>query len=82
MKIQPSPSDPVIGVAAIDAVGAVDLLHQDNQGEFVLECYKVEYDRQGKAVKGSEVFLGEFRTRSKADFVERVEQFMARPARG
>ena len=48
----------------------------------MLECYKVEYDRQGKAVKGSEVFIGEFRTRSKAEFVERVEQFMARPARG
>lgn len=54
----------------------------DPEGEFVLECYKVQYDRQGKAVKGSEVFLGEFRTRSKAEFVERVEQFMARPARG
>ena len=52
------------------------------EGEFVLEFFRVEYDRQGKAVKGSEVFLGDYRTRSKADFVERVEQFMAKPVRG
>ncbi|MGK5023144.1 hypothetical protein [Janthinobacterium sp. RB2R34] len=51
-------------------------------GEFVLEWGKVSYDRQGKAVKGSEVFLGDFRTRSKADFVAYVEGFMAQPKRG
>lgn len=53
----------------------------DPEGEFVLELCKVSYDRQGKAVKGSEVLLGDFRTRSKAQFVERVEQFMTNPAR-
>jgi len=37
---------------------------------------KVQNDRHGKALKGSEAFLGEFRTRSKAAFVERVEQYM------
>lgn len=52
----------------------------DPQGEFVLEMGRVAYDRHGKAVKDSEVFLGEFRTRSKAAFVARVEQFMQDPA--
>ena len=52
----------------------------DPDGEFVLEMGKVDYDRHGKAVKGSEVFLGEWRTRSKAAFVERLEQFMQDPA--
>ncbi len=42
---------------------------------------KAEYERHGKAVKGSEVFLGEFRTRGKAQFVARVEQFMRDPGR-
>lgn len=54
----------------------------DPEGEFVLEFCRVEYDRYGKAVKGSEVCLGDYRTRSKADFVEQVEQFMAMPVRG
>ena len=53
----------------------------DPDGEFVLECFTVDHDRHGKAVKGSEVFLAEYRTRSKAQFVERVERFMAHPAR-
>ncbi|MGK5066155.1 hypothetical protein [Janthinobacterium sp. RT4P48] len=53
----------------------------DPDGEFVLEMAKAEYDRHGKAVKGSEVFLGEFRTRGKAQFVARVEQFMRDPGR-
>lgn len=53
----------------------------DPQGEFVLECYKVEHDRHGKAIKGSEVFLGEWRTRSKAQFIENVEQFMRESTR-
>ena len=53
----------------------------DPDGEFVLEMFRVRYDRQGQAVKGRELFLGDFRTRSKTDFVERVERFMAHPVR-
>lgn len=52
----------------------------DPQGEFVLELGKVAYDRHGKAVHGSETCLGEFRTRSRAAFVARVERFMREPA--
>ena len=48
----------------------------DPQGEFVLELARVQYDRSGKAVKGTEVFLEERRTRSRAQFVAWVEQFM------
>ena len=55
------------------------LTGDDPQGEFVLEMGKVAYDRHGKIVQGSDAFLGEFRTRSKAAFVARVEQFMQDP---
>lgn len=51
----------------------------DPDGQFVLEMAKVAYDRHGNAVKDSVVFLAAFRTRSKAQFVARVEQFMLDP---
>jgi hypothetical protein len=43
----------------------------DPDGEFVIDLLKIEYDHKGKPVKKkSEVFLGEFRTKSK------IESFM------
>lgn len=51
----------------------------DPDGQFVLELARVAYDRQGRAVKGSDIFLGEHRTRSRAEFVALVERFMLLP---
>ncbi|KAB8041546.1 hypothetical protein [Janthinobacterium aquaticum] len=51
----------------------------DPQGQFVLELARVELDRNGKAVKVSDTLLEERRTRSRAQFVAWVEQFMLAP---
>lgn len=48
----------------------------DPDGEFVIDFLKIEYDHKGKPVKNSEVFLGEFRTKSKIEFIKQIESFM------
>jgi len=48
----------------------------DPDGEFVIDMLTIEYDRRGEPIKNSEKFLGEFRTKSKIEFIERVEDFM------
>lgn len=48
----------------------------DPDGEFVVDFLTVKYDKAGKVIKNSEVFLGDFRTRSKAAFIEKVESYM------
>jgi len=48
----------------------------DPEGEFVVDFLTIEHDKHGKPVKNSEAFLGEFRTRHKARFIEKIESFM------
>ncbi|HHS7810780.1 hypothetical protein J1G18_27640 [Pseudomonas sp. MIS38] len=48
----------------------------DPNGEFVIDFLKIDYDQKGKPVKNSEVFLGEFRTKSKIEFIKKIESFM------
>jgi len=48
----------------------------DPDGEFVIDMLTIEYDRRGEPIKNSEKFLGEFRTKSKIEFIERIEDFM------
>jgi hypothetical protein len=48
----------------------------DPNGEFVIDFLKIDYDQRGKPVKNSEVFLGEFRTKSKIEFIKKIESFM------
>lgn len=48
----------------------------DPNGEFVINFLKIDYDQKGKPVKNSEVFLGEFRTKSKIEFIKKIESFM------
>ncbi|MED7666588.1 hypothetical protein GXB78_05110 [Pseudomonas moraviensis subsp. stanleyae] len=48
----------------------------DPDGEFVIDMLTIEYDKRGEPIKNSEKFLGEFRTKSKIEFIERIEEFM------
>ncbi|WP_347905408.1 hypothetical protein [Pseudomonas purpurea] len=48
----------------------------DPDGEFVVDFLTIRYDKACKVIKNSEVFLGEFRTRSKAEFIEKIESYM------
>ncbi|WP_148053226.1 hypothetical protein [Pseudomonas frederiksbergensis] len=48
----------------------------DPDGEFIIEFLTIQYDNKGKAVKNSEVFLGEFKTKNKAEFIEKIESYM------
>ena len=36
----------------------------------------IEYDKRGNPIKNSEIFLSEFRTKSKIEFIEKIEEFM------
>lgn len=48
----------------------------DPDGEFVIDFLLIKYDRKGAPIKGSEKYLGEFRTQSKIAFIEKIESFM------
>ena len=48
----------------------------DPDGEFVVDFWMIKYDDKGQPVKNSEVFLGDFRTKSKALFIGKIESFM------
>ncbi|TDK53410.1 hypothetical protein [Pseudomonas moraviensis] len=48
----------------------------DPEGYFVIDFLTIEYDHKGKPIKNSEIFLGEFRTKSKLEFIEKIESFM------
>jgi len=37
---------------------------------------KIDHNQKGKPVKNSEVFLGEFRTKSKIEFIKKIESLM------
>lgn len=48
----------------------------DPDGEFIIEFLTVKYDIRGLPIKNSEVFLGDFRTKSKAEFIDKIESYM------
>lgn len=48
----------------------------DPDGEFVIEFLTIKYDNKGKPIKNSELPLGQYRTKSKEDFIKQIERFM------
>ncbi|WP_336354956.1 hypothetical protein [Pseudomonas granadensis] len=48
----------------------------DPSGDFVIDMLTIQYDKTGEPIRGSENFLGEFRTKSKIAFIEKIEEFM------
>lgn len=48
----------------------------DPEGEFVTDFLMIKYDKKGEPIRGSETYLGEFRTKSKTAFIENIELFM------
>ncbi|MFW6751239.1 hypothetical protein ACKUG4_11210 [Pseudomonas glycinae] len=48
----------------------------DPSGEFVVDFLTIKYDNKGKPLKNSEIFLGEFRTKDKMEYIKKIEDFM------
>ena len=48
----------------------------DPEGEFVIDFLTIQYDNKGKPVKNSEVFLGDFKTKNKSEFIDKIESYM------
>jgi hypothetical protein len=48
----------------------------DPEGEFVVEFLTLRYDKHQQPIQHSEVLLEEFRTRSKAEYIARIERYM------
>jgi len=48
----------------------------DPDGEFIIEFLTIKYDQIGLPVKKSEVFLGDFKTKNKEEFIEKIESYM------
>ncbi len=48
----------------------------DPDGEFIIEFLTIKYDHKGLPVKNSEVFLGDFKTKNKEEFIEKIESYM------
>jgi len=48
----------------------------DPDGEFVVEFCKIDFDRHTKKKTHPEVFLGEFRTRSRLELIKVIEIYM------
>lgn len=48
----------------------------DPDGEFIIEFLTIKYDPKGLPVKNSEVFLGDFKTKNKEEFIEKIESYM------
>ncbi|MCF4993958.1 hypothetical protein GIW70_22395 [Pseudomonas syringae] len=48
----------------------------DPDGEFVIDFSTIQYDHKGKPLKNSEVHLSEFRTKIKAELIDKIESFM------
>lgn len=42
----------------------------DPSGEFVVDFLTIKYDNKGKPLKNSEIFLGEFRTKDKMEYIK------------
>lgn len=48
----------------------------DPEGEFVIDFLTIQYDKKGNPVKNSEVFLGDFKTKNKTEFIDTIESYM------
>lgn len=48
----------------------------DPNGEFVIDFLTIQHDYKGKPIKNSEIFVGEFRTKNKLEFIRKIESFM------
>ena len=48
----------------------------DPDGEFIIEFLTIKYDHKGLPVKNSEFFLGNFKTKNKEEFIEKIESYM------
>ena len=48
----------------------------DPSGEFVVDFLTINYDKNGKPIKRSEVYIGEFRTKNKAELIAKIESYM------
>ncbi|CAI8938768.1 hypothetical protein [Pseudomonas chlororaphis] len=48
----------------------------DPSGEFVVDFLTIKYDNHGKPIKKSEDYIGEFRTKNKAELITKVESYM------
>lgn len=47
-----------------------------SDGDFIIEFLTIKHDNKGKPIKNSELPLGQYRTKSKEDFIEQIERFM------
>jgi hypothetical protein len=47
----------------------------DPEGQFVIDFLTIQYDRKGKPVKNSEVFLGDFKTKNKTEVIDKIESY-------
>ncbi|PQP01642.1 hypothetical protein C5612_20040 [Pseudomonas frederiksbergensis] len=48
----------------------------DPEREFVIVFLTIQYDDKGKPLKNSEVFLGDFKTKNKTEFIDKIESYM------
>lgn len=45
-------------------------------GEFIVEFLKIKYDKYNLPIRGSAIHLSVYRTKSRSEFIEKIESYM------